>query len=495
MRRTFLVHRGMPPALMPTAPLAAPLAVMLAAMLAGGGALSAQPAAVAPAASVDSLFAAYTAGVSPGCAVGASRGQALLLARAYGHADLERPAPLSPRSVFYAASVSKQFQALAVLLLEQDGRLRLDDPVRRYVPELPAHAAAVTLRQLLNHTGGLRDYLMLASLAGRPSDFVITERAVLEALARQRQLNFAPGSEHLYSNSGYVLLSLVVHRVSGQRLDDFAQARIFGPLGMRQTRFQHDHTRLIPERAHGHVYEGGAWHLANSLLDVVGDGGLYTSVEDLLRWGAAFDHPAYAPLLRRMGTPDSLADGRPIANGYGLGLSRSTYRGVTVVSHGGALGGYRTHFLRLPDEGLTVAVLCNTATANPARLALQVMERVTAHSLGPAPAVVAPGVAGGAPVAPPQRVPVALARAMAGTYHSPELDARYRLEVVGDTLTLSVADTPPIPLALLGGERVGARGLELEPVRDAAGRVTGVLLGAGRVRGIALAREPAAAGR
>jgi CubicO group peptidase (beta-lactamase class C family) len=379
-----------------------------------------------------------------------------------------------------------------VLLLEQDGRLRLDDPVRRYVPELPAHAAAITLRQLLNHTGGLRDYLMLASLAGRPSDFVITERAVLEALARQRQLNFAPGSEHLYSNSGYVLLSLVVQRVSGQRLDDFARARIFTPLGMGQTRFQHDHTALVPGRANGHAREGGAWHLANSLLDVVGDGGLYTSVEDLLRWGAAFDHPAYAPLLRRMGTPDSLADGRPIANGYGMGLSRSTHRGVTVVAHGGALAGYRTHFLHLPGEGLAVAVLCNTATANPSRLATQVMERLTTQALAPQAPPAAATLAVAAPVPP---VPAAWARAVAGTYHSDELDARYRLALAGDTLTLTVGETPPFALALLGEDRVGARGLELTPVRDGAGRVTGLLLAAGRVRGLVLGREPDAAGR
>ncbi len=480
MRRTVLTHRGMPPA------------ITLAALLVTGGALSAQPAAAVPAASLDSLFAPFADGTSPGCAVGASRGGATLLTRAYGHADLERVTPLSPRSVFYAASVSKQFQALAVLLLEQDGRLRLDDPVRRYVPELPAHAAAITLRQLLNHTGGLRDYLMLASLAGRPGDYVITERAVLEALARQRQLNFAPGSEHLYSNSGYVLLSLVVQRVSGQRLDDFARARIFTPLGMGQTRFQHDHTALVPGRANGHVREGGAWHLANSLLDVVGDGGLYTSVEDLLRWGAAFDHPAYAPLLRRMGTPDSLADGRPIANGYGMGLSRSTHRGVTVVAHGGALAGYRTHFLHLPGEGLAVAVLCNTATANPSRLATQVMERLTTQALAPQAPPAAATLAVAAPVPP---VPAAWARAVAGTYHSDELDARYRLALAGDTLTLTVGETPPFALALLGEDRVGARGLELTPVRDGAGRVTGLLLAAGRVRGMVLGREPDAAGR
>jgi CubicO group peptidase (beta-lactamase class C family) len=479
---------------LPMLPRGLPVALSLAMLPLARSAAWAQPAAVPAPGAIDTLFAAFTAAGSPGCAVGVARGDSTLLARAYGDADLERPSPLTTGSVFYAASVSKQFMALATLLLEQDGRIRLEDPVRRHVPELPAHADGITIRQLLNHTSGLRDYLTLASLAGRPADVVITERAVLEMLARQRALNFAPGTDHLYSNSGYVLLSLIVQRVTGQRLDDFARQRIFAPLGMRHTRFQHDHSALVPGRANGYVRQGGAWHLGNSLLDVVGDGGLYTSVDDLLRWGAAFTHPTYAPLLRRMQGPDTLGDGRPIANGYGLGLARATYRGVTVVSHGGALAGYRTNFMRLPDEGLAVAMLCNTATANPGRLSQQVMERFTRQPLAAvAPAAAAPPTT---PSAVPSAVPAALARAVAGTYHSDELDARYRVGLAGDTVTLAVGDNAPFPLRLLGAETVGALGIELSPVRDAAGRVSSLLLAAGRVRGIVLVRAPdAGAGR
>jgi len=327
---------------------------------------------------IDEIFKDFASAEAPGCAVGAMRGETQLAARAFGAADLEHGVPLTTQSVFYMASVSKQFTALSILLLEREGKLRLDDAVRAHVPELPPHAGGVTIRQLLHHTSGLRDYLALSSLAGYPSDQVITERAVLGMLARQTRLNFEPGAEHLYSNSGYVLLSILVHRVSGRSLDTFARERIFTPLGMQNTRFQHDHTSPIRGRAIGYIRRNDGWRIANSMLDVVGDGGMYSTVEDMLRWSAAFARPEFATLLERMQMPGALADGRAIVNGYGMGLVQGTYRGLQTVSHGGALAGYRTHFMRLPAEPLTVVTLCNNATANAARLSQLVAELYTA---------------------------------------------------------------------------------------------------------------------
>ena len=178
--------------------------------------LGAMASGQAPPQSVEAIFKEFASDDSPGCAVGATRGDAPLAAKAFGMADLEHGVPLTPQSVFYMASVSKQFTALAILLLERDGKLRLEDRVRTHVPELPEHAAAITIRQLLHHTSGLRDYFTLSALAGNPPDSVITERGVLNMLARQTRLNFEPGAEHLYSNSGYVLLSIIVHRVAGR---------------------------------------------------------------------------------------------------------------------------------------------------------------------------------------------------------------------------------------------------------------------------------------
>src|SRR5262245_19644837 len=375
---------------------------------------------------LDTIFKDFATDHSPGCAVGAARGEAALAAKAYGMADLEHNIRLTPQSVFYMASVSKQFTALSILLLERDGKLQLDDRARTYLPELPDYAAGITIRQLLHHTSGLRDYLTLSGLAGNPADQVITERSVLNTLARQTRLNFEPGVEHLYSNSGYVLLSIIVHRVSGRPLDDFARERIFTPLGMRSTRFQHDHAAPIPGRAIGYIRRGQTWWIANSLLDVVGDGGMYSTVDDMLRWAAAFERPEFAPLLSRMQQPGTLTNGSTIANGYGMGLAQVTYRGVPMVSHSGSLAGYRTNFVRLPTEKVTVVTLCNNATANVGRLTQLVTDLYlpggtsvpTSTNTAATPQTSAPAAA---PPQPPAQMPISrdLAQALAGVYYSP----------------------------------------------------------------------------
>ena len=445
------------------------------------------PTQAAPPGPIDGIFKEFVTGQSPGCAVGATRGGAPLAAKAYGMADLEHGVPLTPQSVFYMASVSKQFAALAILLLERDGKLRLEDRVRTHIPELPAYTDAITIRQLLHHTSGLRDYLTLSSLAGNSPDYVITERSVLNMLARQTRLNFEPGAEHLYSNSGYVLLSIILHRVAGRSLDEFARERIFTPLNMRSTRFQHDHTALIPGRAIGYVRRSETWRIANSLLDVVGDGGMYSTVDDMLRWATAFERPEFAPLLSRMQTPGILADGRAIANGYGMGLSAGTYRGVPTVSHGGSLAGYRTNLLRLPEEKLTVVTLCNNGTANAGRLAQMVAELYATAGMSAAPAVAAAAL----PQAPTATaIARELGQALAGVYYSAELEATYRIVAGSDGVILEMGTNAPVALTLSGPDLLRTpQGLELTLVRDRGGRVTGLTLSAGRVRDLVFARR------
>ncbi len=443
---------------------------------------------------IDAIFKDFATNHAPGCAVGISRGDAPLVAKAYGMADLEHDVPLTPQSVFYMASVSKQFTAMAILLLERDGKLRLEDRARTYIPELPDHASAVTIGQLLNHTSGLRDYLTLSEIAGNPSDFVITERDVLSTLTRQTRLNFEPGTEQVYSNSGYVLLSIIIHRVSERPLDVFARERIFTPLNMHNTRFQHDHASPIPGRAIGYVSKGATWRIANSMLDVVGDGGMYSTVDDMLRWATAFERPEFAPLLTRMQTPGTLTGGRAIASGYGMGLYAGTYRGMSTVYHGGALAGYRTSLLRLPEEKLTVVTLCNTGAANVNRLGQQVAEhyagaRMVSVTLN---AGVAPS---GAPAAPrqaptPAIIPRELAQALAGVFYSAELDATYRIVAESDAVTLDLGGGEPIILRAAGPDLVRTPGgLELSPVRDGYGRVTGLTVNAGRVRALGFVKR------
>jgi CubicO group peptidase (beta-lactamase class C family) len=291
--------------------------------------------------------------------------------KGYGSANLEHDVPITPGSIFHVASVSKQFTAAAVMLLERDGRLSLDDDVRLYVPELPDFGHRITIRHLLTHTSGLRDQWDLLFMArGRFEENRITEDDVLEITSRQRSLNFVPGTEYLYSNTGYTLAGTIVRRVSGQSLREFADERIFRPLGMEGTHFHDDYTMVVPGRAAGYAPRpAGGWRVSLPNYDTYGATSLFTTVGDLLRWEANFAAPVVgdAEMLRQMVTSATLVDGD--TTGYGLGISTDVYRGARLVGHGGADAGYRTYLGRFPDHDLTVAVLCNAASANPSLLA------------------------------------------------------------------------------------------------------------------------------
>jgi CubicO group peptidase (beta-lactamase class C family) len=357
------------------------LLTSIACVVATSVAIAAAPDA-AKQARVDAVFADYGT-ATPGCTVGVEQGGKTLLTRGYGVADLEAKRALTPTSSVYMASASKQVTAMSVLLLVEDGKLGLDDRIRTIVPELPAYADAVTVRQLLTHNSGLRDFFTLGALSGIDGEHAYSEKDVLDLLGRQQGLDFEPDTDHLYSNSGYVTLSLIVQRVSGQRLDDFARARIFTPLGMTQTRFQHDHTRAVPEKANGYVKSATGWKISNSNLDVVGDGGLYSTAGDMLRWIANMDSGKVgAKSVALMRESARLKDGKP--TGYGMGLMPASYRGLPLVHHGGALGGYRTMTWWFPTEKLGIVISCNNGTARSDELAGKVANVFLDGKLKPA---------------------------------------------------------------------------------------------------------------
>ena len=319
---------------------------------------------------VDSVFAPYNRAGAPGCAAGVVSRGALIYSRGFGEADVFRQVKNTPTTAFYVASLSKQFTALSVLLLQQDGRLKLDDDIRRWVPEVPT-LGRITLRQLLQHTSGLRDYYGLLSINGWRPNELLTEREFLDLISRQRALNFAPGTEFLYSNTGYALLAVVVRRASGKSLRDFAEQRIFTPLGMKDTQFRDDHTQAIEREAIGYVAQDGGFSVSIPQIDVVGDGGVFSTVEDLARWDANFETGTVGGRegMKALQQPGTLADGR--ITGYALGLSVGVFGGSRIVAHSGSYGGYRSTFLRFPDERLTVITLCNVATMS-SQLAEQV---------------------------------------------------------------------------------------------------------------------------
>jgi len=324
---------------------------------------------------VDAVFAAYDKPDSPGCALGVIRDGRLVYAHGYGFANLEHQIPITPHTVFDIGSTSKQFTATSVVLLAQQKKLSLDDDVHKYVPEIPAYGKTITIRHLLHHTSGIRDYLALMSLAGFNFDGVTGDEEALGLIARQKALNFSPGEEYLYSNSGFFLLSIIVNRVSGKTLSQFAQENIFQPLGMKSTHVHNDHTRIVPLRATAYAprREGG-FRIDMSNFEQTGDGAVMTTIEDLLLWDQNFYQGTVGgkDLLDQLQTPGVLNSGEKQT--YGLGLMVEPYRGLKTVSHGGSWAGYRAELLRFPEEKFSVVCLCNLANTNPSRLARQVAD-------------------------------------------------------------------------------------------------------------------------
>ncbi len=324
---------------------------------------------------VDSIFAQYTRPDSPGCAVGVFRNGQIAYSRGYGMANIELGVPITPEHVFYVGSVSKQFTAMSIALLAKDGRLSLDDDVHKFIPELPDFGQRITIRNLVHHTSGLREKWDLFQMAGMRDGDVVTQADVIDVMRREKALNFAPGEEWLYNNTAYDLLSTIVQRASGKPHREFAQERIFGPLGMANTRYVDDRTLVVRGRASAYApRRGGGFVTSNiSHVETTGSGGVHSTIGDLLRWDESFYTGALggAALTTLVQTPGTLNSGDKLT--YAFGLTIDQFGGRRRVHHGGALGGYRAMLMRFPDEHFSVALLCNIASANTTALA----ERVT----------------------------------------------------------------------------------------------------------------------
>lgn len=313
---------------------------------------------------------------TPGCAVGVYNKGKVLYAKGYGMADLNLGVPITPSTVFDIGSTSKQFAAASVVLLANEGKLALTDDVRKHVPELPSYGKVITIDHLLRHTSGLRDYAGLLYLGGHFFEDYTNDDDALAIIVSQRNTNFAPGSRWEYSNTGFFLLSVIVKRVTGQTLAQFAKARLFTPLGMTVTHFRDDHTALVPRRATAYSPAEEGFTVDMSNWDQTGDGAVNTDVLELARWDANFFDPRVggASLIDQLQTVGTLDDGKP--HGYGRGLFVDTYRGARRVHHGGAWAGYRAMLMRFPDQGVSIALACNRADADTQRRAEQVADVV-----------------------------------------------------------------------------------------------------------------------
>jgi CubicO group peptidase (beta-lactamase class C family) len=369
---------------------------------------------------VDQLFVAYDKTDSPGCAMGVVQNGAFVYEKGYGMGSLELGVPLTPQSVFYMGSVSKQFTAASVVLAAEQGYLSLDDDIRKWVPEIPAYEKPITLREMLHHTSGLRDVLGLLYLSGRNFEDIHTTPEMLDLLSRQKSLNYAPGDEYLYSNTNYFLISVVIKRATGKALSVFADENIFKPLGMTHTRFYDDRSVIVAGRVPAYEpRDSGGFRVDWSTnFEKIGDGGLMSSVDDLLLWDRNFydNKLGKGTLLKQMQTKGVLNNGKSIE--YALGLQISMYRGLPIVDHGGALFGYRTSLLRFPEQKFSVICLCNLGTINPSRLTQQVADLYLEGQLAPEVKKEDVPSSGTSPDA----------KALAGTYREPESHGVYKLK-------------------------------------------------------------------
>ncbi|MFI5095002.1 MAG: serine hydrolase domain-containing protein [Candidatus Acidiferrales bacterium] len=334
---------------------------------------------------IDEVFASYNNPHSPGCSVGVIREGSFIFRKSYGEASLELGAPLSSDSVFYMASVSKQFTAASIVLAAEQGFLSLDDDVRKYIPELPYYGYTITLRQTLHQTSGFRDFLALTYLSGRDTSALSSSDDVLKLIARQKGLNNVPGEEFVYSNSNYFLLAIVVKRATGRSLAEFAAANIFKPLGMTHTLFYDDNSIVVPNRVA--AYDPGKEGIFrvdwSTIFDIVGSGGLMSNVDDLLLWDRNFysNKVGKGTLVRELETHGFLNNGHLI--NYGLGLWLGEYRGLKTVEHSGGTFGYRTELLRFPEQRFSVITLCNVANADVEGLARKISDLYLETQLKP----------------------------------------------------------------------------------------------------------------
>ena len=415
------------------------LALLLVTNAAWGQHLTPPPDA---AAQVKRVFSRFDSTATPGCAVGVSLAGDTQLTAAYGMADLEHDVAIRPDTIFEPGSVTKQFTAAAVLLLAQQGKLSLDDPVRKYIPELPDYGAPLTIRHLLNHTSGLRDWGSLEGIAGWPrTTRAYTHAHVLEILSRQRALNYPPGAEYSYTNSGYNLAAILVGRVAGKPLPEFTRENLFLPLGMTSTSWRDDFRRIVKNRAIAYRQSGGEISQLMPFENIYGNGGLLTTVGDLLKWNRNFTTAQIGgrDFVAQQQHQARLNDGRTIA--YAAGLFIETYKGLKEVGHSGSTAGYNAWLGRYPDYDLNVAVLCNSAAANGTQLAHAVADVYLGDAAKATPAPRTTRV-----TIEPWKPTAEQLASYAGDYTSDEIETTLRVAVEDGRLVIHRRPADVIPL-------------------------------------------------
>ena len=438
-------------------------------------------------AKIDQLFAEWNNPDSPGAALAVIRDGEIIYKRGYGMANLEYDIPITPTTIFDIASVSKQFAAFAITTLSHDGKFSLDDDIRKHLPDVPDFGPTITIRHLLHHTSGLRDWVQSLVIAGVAMEDVISLKHILKMARHQKALNFEPGTAYSYSNTGYNLLAEIVERVTGDSFREWTDANIFKPLTMTDTHFHDDHQMILKNRAYSYqAAENGEFKHAVNNTTALGSSSLYSTVEDLAKWILNFDNTQIGEqtVIEQMHQRGMLNNGEQIS--YAFGLNIGEYRGLKTVGHSGSWRGFRSHLMRFPDQKFGVVILCNLDTFNPLRLAEKVAALYLADALAPEetsePEKTVEPVEDtkSEPLTPEQ-----LAE-FEGDYYTEELDTTYSIRVDGNQLVALHIRHDDILLTYTDGHFHGDSWFfpEVRFIQDDIGHVTGFRLTGNRVRNL-----------
>ena len=438
-------------------------------------------------AKVDQLFTEWNRSDSPGAALAVTRDGEIIYKQGYGTANLEYDIPITTGTIFDIASVSKQFAGFAIATLSHEGKLSLDDDIRMYLSDMPDFGNTITIRHLLHHTSGLRDWVQSLVIAGDMMDDVISFKHILKMARHQKTLNFEPGTEFLYSNTGYNLLAEIVEKVTGDSFREWTDTHIFKPLAMTNTHFHDDHEMILKHRAYSYQTVENDWfkHAVNNTT-ALGSSSLYSTVEDLAKWILNFDDARIGGqiVIEQMHQRGVLNNGEQID--YAFGLNIGEYRTLKTVGHSGSWRGFRSHLIRFPDQKFGVVILCNLDTFNPLSLAEKVAGIYLADALAPVEASESEKATEPAedvksePLAPEQLTE------FEGDYYTEGLDTTYTIGMRGDGLVAQHRRHDDILLTSADGHFLGDAWFfpEIHFIRDDTGRVTGFKLTGNRVRNL-----------
>lgn len=436
---------------------------------------------------IDAIFSEWSEPNTPGAALGIVKDGKLVYANGYGIADLEHNIKITPSAVFYIGSVSKQFVTFCILLLEEQGKLNLDDNIQKYFPDFPDYGAPLTIRNFIHHTSGVRDYLTLMDLKGRNYLDQIEVEEVYALIKRQTTLNFTPGDQYLYSNSCYFMLALIVEKVSGESIRKFAKKNIFDPLGMKNSQFYDDNTDLINNKVFSYSKNENKEIGFDNLImrfELVGSGGVYSTIDDLYLWDQNFYKNKLGrggqTIINKMHEDGVLNNGE--SAGYAFALHNDMYKGLRTVSHSGSLAGYRAQLVRFPDQKFSVIILANRDDSNPVGKSYQVADVILKDKLIEVETNEGTSSKKSEPVVATKTNSELNLTDYVGSYYSIELDATYVIYKEGDRLLVKIPSTEPMELKLEGVDQFSTDWINFRFNRNS--NVSNFELDAGRVKNL-----------